>query len=95
MTLSLNVALTISVIASPDTIGARGNGKSDEITLEAVSGIGRLLCPDVGSVHGNTRSEIATVLNTRSAKPNSEREKLKLAASRQSHMVMMSGRYHA
>jgi hypothetical protein len=69
--LSLNVALTNSVIASPDTIRERGNGKSDEITLEAVSGVGRLLRPDVGSVHGDTRSKIAPVLNPRSAKSNS------------------------
>jgi Resolvase, N terminal domain len=36
----------------------RRNGKIDEITREAVSGVGRFFCPDVGSVHGNPRTEI-------------------------------------
>ena len=58
--LSLNVALTNSDIASPDTIGLRGNDKISKINRKAVSGADRCLCLDVGGVHGNPRSEIRT-----------------------------------
>ena len=56
----LNVALTNSDIASPDTIGLRGNDKISKINRKAVSGADRCLCLDVGGVHGNPRSEIRT-----------------------------------
>jgi hypothetical protein len=57
--LSLNVALTNSIIASPDTFGARSNGKISELTRKTISSVGRCLCPDVGSIHGSPPADIA------------------------------------
>jgi hypothetical protein len=42
------------------TIGLRGNGKIGKINRKAASGAGHFLCPDMGGVHGNPRSEIKT-----------------------------------
>jgi len=69
--LAHNLAPTNSVIGSPDTIGFGANGKIGKINFKAVFSADRCLCPDVGGVHGNPRSEVTAALDcTRQIDPN-------------------------
>src|SRR5262245_34755693 len=47
----------------------RGHGKISKVNHQAASGSDRCLCPDLGGVHGNARSEIVALTYRALARP--------------------------